>query len=285
MRAIKKLIRKLLPAPMDNALRRAVHARRLKRAPTRTVDLAPLPKATEISFPDMLGGDGVANGWEQARSLIDEIFENVKGSHAIGHGSRRAIYYLIRHFQPRAVLEIGTNVGASTLHILMAMKAYRHEGDLPRLVTVDLWDVNDPAASEWKRYPGSGTPRETLARLNCADMVEFSVALSTDYLDGRVAEFDFIFMDHAPSADIAYQDIALAIKALRPGGQLLLHSCFPDGKPLRTGERVNPGFYLAVRRLRHEGARLVALPPGPLPWPTDPGGSNHLTSLALLGRE
>ena len=115
-------------------------------------------------------------------------------------------------------------------------------------------------------------------------MVEFSIARSTDYLNGREAEFDFILLDHAPAADVAYQDIVLAVRALRPDGQVLIHSYFPDGKSLGTAERVNSDSYLAVRRLRRQGARLVALPLGPLPWPAKPGRSN-LTSLALLARE
>ncbi len=284
MRTLKRLVRNILPARVHGALRQAVHTWRLDRAPVMAVDAAPLPRAAEISFPDMLCGDGIADGWEKAKASIDETFQYVPWTHAADPESCRAIYHLIRRFQPRSVLEIGTNRGASTLHAAMAMREYRNAGRPPRLVTVDLFDVNDPAAVEAKRYRISTPPREMLARLDCADVVEFSIARSTDYLNGREAEFDFILMDHAPTADVAYRDIALAIRALRPGGQLLIHSYFPSRKPLGTDERVNSDSYLAVRRLRRQGARLVALPLSPLPWPTEPGGSN-LTSLALLARE
>ncbi len=284
MRILKRLVRSILPARVHGALRRVVHSRRLNRAPVMAADVAPLPRAAELSFPELLRGGGPADGWEKAKTSIDEIFEDTPGSHAIDPESRRAIYHLIRRFEPRSVLEIGTNRGASTLHAAMAMREYRNAGRPPRLVTVDLFDVNNPAAAEAKRYRISTPPREMLARLDCADMVEFSIARSTDYLNGRKAEFDFILLDHAPAADVAYRDIVLAIGALRPGGQLLIHSYFPGTKPLRTGERVNSDSYLALRRLRRQGARLVALPLGPLPWPAKPGGSN-LTSLALLARE
>ena len=284
MRILKRLVRNILPARVHNALRRVVHTRRLNRAPVMAVDVAPLPRAAEVSFSDMLCGDGIADGWEKAKTSINEIFEYVPRSHAIDPESGRAIYHLIRHFQPRSVLEIGTCRGASTLHAAMAMREYRNAGRPPCLVTVDLFDVNNPATAEAKRYRISTPPREMLARLDCADMVEFSIARSTDYLNGCETEFDFILLDHAPTADIAYRDIALAIRALRAGGQLLLHSYFPGGKPLGTDERVNSDSYLAVRRLRREGAHLVALPLGTLPWPTQPDGSK-LTSLALLARE
>ena len=284
MRALKRLVRNILPARAHGALRRVVHARRLNRAPVVAADIAPLPRAAEISFSELLQGDGVAGGWGKAKTSIDEVFEYVAGIHAMDPESCRAIYHLIRRFQPRFILEIGTNCGASTLHAAMAMRDYRNVGRPPRLVTVDLFDVNNPATAEAKRYRISTPPREMLTRLGCADMVEFSIARSTDYLRGRETEFDFILLDHAPAADIAYRDIALAIRALRPGGQLLIHSYFPGKKPLRAGERVNSDSYLAVRRLRRQGAHLVALPLGALPWPTQPGGSN-LTSLALLARE
>ena len=283
-RVLKRLVRHILPARAHGALRRAVHARQLNRLPGMAVDVAPLPKAAEISLSDMLSGDGMADSWERAKTSINEIFEYVPWTHATDPQSCRAIYHLIRRFQPRTLLEIGTNRGASTLYAAMAMREYRNVGRPPRLVTVDLIDANNPAAAETKRYRISTPPREMLARLGCADMVEFSIAKSTDYLNGHETEFDFILLDHCPAADIAYRDIVLAIRALRPGGLLLIHSYFPGKKPLGTDERVNSDSYLAVRHLRQQGARLVALPLGTLPWPAQPGGSN-LTSLALLAKE
>ena len=284
MRALKRLVRSILPARVHGALRRMVYTRRLNQLPVMAVDVAPLPRAAEISFSDMLWGNGMADAWEQAKSSIDDVFEYAPQTHATDPESGRAIYHLIRRLQPSSILEIGTNCGASTVYAAMAMREYRNVGHPPRLVTVDLFDVNNPAAAEAKRYGISVPPRKILARLDCADMVEFSIARSTDYLNGCEAEFDFIYLDHAPSADIVYRDIALAIGALRPGGQLLLHSYFPGTKPLGTAERVNSDSHLAVRRLRQQGARLVALPLGTLPWPTKSGGPNP-TSLALLARE
>ena len=284
MRIAKRLVRDILPARMHSALRRMTHTWRLNRVPVMAADVAPLPKAAEISLADMLRDDGTAGGWEKAKASIDEVFEYVPWTHATDPESCRAIYHLIRRLQPRSVLEVGTNRGASTLHAAVAMREYRSAGRLPRLVTVDLFDVNNPATAGAKRYRISTPPGEMLARLDCADMVEFSIARSTDYLNAHEAEFDFILLDHCPTADVAYQDIVLAIKSLRPGGQLLIHSYFPSMKPLRRDERVNSDSCLAVHRLRREGARLVALPLGALPWPTRSGESN-LTSLALLARE
>ena len=284
MRILKRLIRRVLPARVHGVLRRAIHAWRLARVPAMAADVAPLPHATEISFSDLLCSEGLAHSWERAKKSIDEIFEYVPRSHAADPESCRTIYHLIRRLQPHSVLEIGTNGGASTLHAAMAMRDYRRADRPPGLVTVDMFDVNDPATAEAKRYRITTPPRERLARLDCADMVEFSIASSTDFLTRHKAAFDFILLDHAPRADTAYRDIVLAIGALRPGGQLLMHSYFPGKESLGTAERVNADWYLAVRRLRRQGIRLVALPLGPLPWPAKAGGPN-LTSLALLARE
>ena len=38
-----------------------------------------------------------------------------------------------------------------------------------------------------------------LARLDCADIVEFVIARSTDYLKRCEQQFDFILLDHAPA--------------------------------------------------------------------------------------
>jgi predicted O-methyltransferase YrrM len=70
----------------------------------------------------------------------------------VNSGDRRAIYHLIRALRRRRVLEIGTNVGASTLHIAAAMKRNDEdsEGEC-ELVTVDIADVNDDSDAYWKR--------------------------------------------------------------------------------------------------------------------------------------
>ena len=272
---MKRLVRNTLPVPVSNRLRRAAHARRLDRAPAVAVDVAPLPRAAEVSFPELLRGDGIADGWARARAAIAEVFGAAALSHAMDAESCRSLYYLIRRFQPRSLLEIGTNCGVSTLYAAMAMQEYRQDDAAPRLVTVDLFDVNNPLLAEAQHYGIATPPRELLERLNCAGLVGFAISRSTDYLNRRDGEFDFILMDHAPAADIAYRDLALAIQALRPGGHLLLHPYFPGGKPLRRGERVYPGFYLAVGRA---GAGLVAMP-----CPTADGLNR--TSLALMVRE
>ena len=64
---------------------------------------------------------------------------------------------------------------------------------------------------------------------------------------------------------------------------MLLHDYFPHLKPLWANGTVIPGPYLALERLRREGAALAAVPLGALPWATKLDST--LTSLALLARQ
>ena len=253
----------------------------LRRVPRQAADSITLPGSETISFPRLFGDD-IADEWEAENRAIGDVFDYADVKGAVFPGERRALWYLVRRFEPRSVLEIGTHIGGSMLYIARALKACRPVGALPRLVTVDRNDVNDGAAS-WARYGLSASPRDMLARLDCADVVEFVVDSSLDYLTGCEDEFDFIFLDGSHRTRVVYREIPLALRALRPNGCLLLHDYCPDMKPVWRDGKVLPGPWLAVERLRREGAGLVALPLGALPWPTKPG--SNATCLALLARE
>ena len=85
--------------------------------------------------------EDIADEWQAAEKAIGEVFEYTNKGYAVCPGERRALWYLVRRFEPQSVLEIGTHIGGSTLHIAMALKACRHIG--AGLVTVDCDDVND----------------------------------------------------------------------------------------------------------------------------------------------
>ena len=277
---MKTLVRKLLPKSIENALRLALESRRLGRVPRQTADATPLPDSAAIVFENLFGGNDIAREWESAKKAISGVFEYVDKGGAINPGDRQALYYLVRRFKPQSVLEVGTHLGGSTLHIAMAMKANRRACAAPCLITLDIEDVNDPAAHIWINYGVSASASAMLAHLDCAELVKFNVALSLDYLARTEERFDFIFLDGSHEARIVYQEIPLALKVLRSGGCLLMHDYFPEGKPLWTNGVVIPGPFLAVHRLIQDGTRIAALPLGALPWPTKLG--SNVTSLAIL---
>lgn len=279
---IQRLIRKLLPTSQENRLRAVRHILVLNRTSPQEVDIMPLLKSSAISFAELFGDD-LADEWEATAKAIGEVFEYAEKDGSISVGDRQVIWTLIRRFKPCSVLEIGTSIGGSTLHIAMALKACRHTGTFPRLVSVDRDDVNEVDAQCWARAGVSGPPKDMLTYLGCAEMVEFVTARSLDYLAGRAAEFDFIFLDGDHGAGAVYQEIPLALRALRPGGCILLHDYFPEMRPLGPNNRVIPGPYLAVERLRRENAGLTVLPLGTLPWPQQLG-TPRVTTLAFLAR-
>lgn len=284
-RWMRKLIRRILPAPVLSVIVSVRDTYVFNRTPPCPIARMPLPNPAEISFAELFGDD-IAGEWETDSRAIGEVFEYAEKGWAVTPIDRRALWYLVRRRAPRSVLEIGTHIGGSTLHIAMAMKAYRATGTRPRLVTVDAVDVNDAAEQRWRRYGSAASPRDMLARLGCADGVEFVVSRSLDYFAkydlGRDGEFDLVFLDGSHQPHIVYQEIPMALEALRPGGFLLLHDYFPDSKPLRGHGEVISGPYRAVERLRREGNGIVALPLGVLPWA---GMGSDTTSLALLAQD
>jgi predicted O-methyltransferase YrrM len=201
-----------------------------------------------------------------------DVADGITG--AVNPGDRRALYYLIRGFQSRSVLEIGTHVGASTVHIAAAMP--QDAG----LVSVDVEDVNAPEGP-WRRFNLESSPSQMLQDIGCSDLVTFITKKSLEFLERPPRLFDFIFLDGSHAASVVYQEIPLALRALSKDGMILLHDYFPNNKPLwASNRRIIPGPWIALERLRSEGAALTGLPLGALPWNTKLG--TNVTSLAVL---
>jgi predicted O-methyltransferase YrrM len=194
---------------------------------------------------------------------------------AVNAGDRRAIYYLTRYLQSKRVLEIGTHVGGSTLHFAAALLVAAG-----RLITVDIEDVN---ASEgpWRRAGLGRSPRQLVEALGFA--ADFVVSDSTTFLHQKAEAselFDLIFIDGDHSCEKVLAEIPAALRALAPGGIVLLHDYFPGAASCWSGSDPIRGPYEAVRRLQEEGVAIEVVPFAELPWPTKLGSS--VTSLAAL---
>ena len=261
----------------------SLHTWLLRNIIPRAVDITPLPESSTISLRELFGDD-LTDEWETTKKAIQKVFKYEEFESAISTGERRAIWYLIRRFRPRSVLEIGTHIGGSTLHIAMALKSLWNDGVLPRLVTVDCVDVNDVSVGAWVHCDVPASPRDMLNCLGCdCKMTDFVVARSLDYLIKCEEKFDFVFLDGSHKARTVYQEISITLSMLRPGGCLLLHDYFPDKKPLWSDGNVIAGPYLAVERLRRKAPSLTALPLAPLPWPNRL--NSNASCLALLVQE
>ena len=268
-------------------LRRAGGVRReraaLRGLPTATLNVANLRAISKADVEEAFSPHGtIAAERSEVSSQIDRIalMEDMTTA-GVNPGDRRAVYYLIRALRPRRVLEIGTNVGASTLHIAAAMKRNNEDGKGEcNLVTVDIADVNDASNGFWKQAGLPCSPRDNMAQLGMAGCAEFVAMDSLKYFDRHLGRYDFIFLDGDHAASTVYQELPRALKHLRAGGTILLHDFFPHQQPLWSNGAVVPGPSLALERYQEEGAKARVLPFGALPWPTKLG--SNVTFLALL---
>jgi predicted O-methyltransferase YrrM len=229
----------------------------------------------------MWSDPGTQARWSEDEGLIATVLPAAQTPAGINPGDRRALYHMVRALVPESVLEVGTNVGASTLHIAMALRSL---GGRRRMTTIDILDVNDGApSSPWRQAGLTLPPRAALERLGLTDLVTFRTQPAEPFLAGEAETFDLIFLDgdHAPGA--VYREIAAALRRLRPGGTIVLHDYYPENRVPRADVELVPGPWQAGRRIMREAPGIRILPLGELPWETKPGLQR--TSLALVLRQ
>jgi predicted O-methyltransferase YrrM len=277
-RAVRRVLASVMPVQLSRAFDVGRECVRLARAPRASVDALPLTRSiTAHSLAELLSDPKLGEEWaEVARDLA--VLGITGCADGINQGDRRALYYLVRKLAPASVLEVGTHIGASTVYIATALGKSAHPSS--RLVTVDITDVNDPIKKPWQQFGARMCPRELIACIDMESTVEFVTRPSLAYLQTCSEQFDFIFLDGDHAAASVYREIPAGLRLLRPGGSILLHDYFPELRPLWPDGKVLPGSWMAVQKLRAEGAALDALPLGDLPWPTKQG--TRRTSLALV---
>ncbi len=270
----------VLPVPARNAAIRWRDRWRLAHVPPGSCDTTALAHIDLARVRQVLADSVVDAEWPTVAEEL-ERFAITTSAGGVNPGDRRALYYLIRGFRPSRVLEVGTHIGASTVHIAAALRANAQGPGATSgtLTTVDIADVNDPATRPWERYGSRLAPSDMVAQLGMRGTVRFVTSPSLAFLDSVTESFDLIFLDGDHSAATVYRELPAALRRLSAGGLILLHDFFPGGRPLWPGDTVIAGPWLGVERLRREGARLQVLPLGELRWPTKLGRS--VTSLAL----
>jgi predicted O-methyltransferase YrrM len=271
----------MLPIPVKNLLVRSRDGWRLGQETIGSCDAGPLRRLTAGELTGAFADPRVHQEWPMVEAEVNR-FQITTSAGGVNLGDRRALYYLLRWLRPRRSLEVGTHIGASTVHLAAALRANRREAPetTPTLTTVDIVDVNDATARPWVGYGSVHSPAELIAKVGMVDAVRFVAQGSLAFLRAQGEPFDFIFLDGDHSAATVYREVPAAIGRLAPGGVILLHDYFPGGRPLWPGDPVIYGPWLAIDRLRREGAALQILPLGDLPWPTKLGRS--VTSLAIL---
>jgi len=146
------------------------------------------------------------------------------------------------------------------------------------MVTIDVVDQNGPDSVAKSLHHAS--PREMIGMMGAEAWVSFIVEPSLSYLARSKTKFDLIFLDGDHAAPTVYRELPAAMRALNPGGVILLHDYFPEGKALYPDRKIIPGPWLAGQRFQREGASFDVIPLGALPWETKLG--SKLTVLAMV---
>lgn len=277
---LKDTIVNSLPAPALNAALGIQARRRLKAVTSTAFDTTNLKSRADLGALDgIFRNPATESCWLRDHPRISAVFSADNIGNGVNPGDRRALYYAISALRPRSVLEIGTHIGASTIHIASAL---RNSGEPAHLETVDIADVNAPDGP-WKKVGLEVSPRDIARRLELADMITFYSTPSSSFMQNTEKKYDLIFLDGDHFPDTVYKEVSAALKLLNPDGIIVLHDYYPDAKPLFPDGIIIHGPYLAMNRIHAESPGMAVVPFGQLPWPTKQGTAT--TSLAFVVRE
>lgn len=276
---MRTLLRSLAPVSLLNAARNVRDTAQVSRLPRRDIDSTKLRGRNDIDLAALLNSPDAARDWAEDHSAIRALFgdDNLMGG--VNPGDRRAVYTLVHALKPHGILEVGTHIGASTLYMTRALLHHRIQ-DHTKITTVDVVDVNHPITGPWRRVGLPKAPRDLAKNLHCEDLIFFTAVRSQEFLESTHQTFDFIFLDGDHSARTVYEEVAAALPLLRPGGIVLLHDFYPQGRALFPDGNVIYGPFRAIDRILRENPDMDVLPLGDLPWETKQG--SRKTSLALL---
>lgn len=285
--SIKGIIAKLLPQSLLNRLLINKDRKQLQSLESIECDATHLAAYSAEQVTGFFSSKQTSTDWAHIAKRINE-FQIPDMTGGVNPGDRRAIYFLAKAIGAQSVLEVGTHIGASTIHLASAVRENCDNAEVgdgnkpsPQLTSVDIADVNDEAAQPWLQHGSGKSPRAMVDELDC-QFVEFKTTKSLSYMQNCQQRFDLIFLDGDHAARTTYQEIPAALKLLKPDGAILLHDYFPNLQPLWSNGVVLAGPCLAAERLTREIQQLQVIPFGDLPWPTKLG--TNRTSLALLCR-
>ncbi len=230
----------------------------------------------------ILNSADIGKDWAAYAPRLSELCQIEDGkTGGVNPGDRRALFYLVRAFRPARVLEIGTHVGASTVHIAAALTDSARD-QFPRLLTVDIQDVNDSPLSFWRQAGLAKSPKQMIEELKGTIETTFVTDDSRHFFANTKETFDFIFLDGDHATEAVYEEIVSALDVINKNGLIVLHDYFPDGHALWSDASVVCGPFTATEKLRSTGAGIKLIPLGSLPWPTKFG--SQVTSLAVIAR-
>jgi predicted O-methyltransferase YrrM len=272
---VKKLIGKVIHSSFVQTVVKYKEEKDLNKLSNSGYQVNNLMSVKPEALKEIFSGKDNENDWKAYTETIKSLdLPDMTGG--VNRGDQRAIFYLINHFKPDNVLEIGTHIGCSTVHIALALKNKTNKS----LTTVDIFDVNDTTEKRWLNFSSKHSPAELMSMIGCSATVSFVNGDSINFFKNCKEKFDFVFLDGSHKAEMVYKEIPLALSLLNKNGLILLHDYFPGNKPIWSNASVIPGPFLAVRKIISEDENVDVIPLGELPWETKK--NSRFTSLAIL---
>lgn len=274
-------ILKILPQSILEILLNFKYSQEFNQVNIKKCDTTNLLSKDSVSLKEIFNSEQINSSWDKCKQNLDKL-NFIFSEGGVNSGDQRAIFYLIKYFNPNSILEIGTHIGSSTVHITSAINNKYHISSKTQsmLTTVDFRDVNSISEKPWLKFGSEKSPIEIIKSLKHENFVKFIVDTSLNYLENTNEKFDFIFLDGDHSSVNVYKEIPLALKKLNKNGVILLHDYFPNCQPLWSNNVVIRGPYKATEHHKKNGADISIIPLGKLPWITKL--NSNTTSLALL---
>lgn len=274
---MKQAIKAILPQPVLNKARKIADELHFITLAQQNVDASSLRALADLPLDEIYTNADIKAAWEDDHKTITDIYGNDDSLGGVNPGDRRALYYLIMALKPQNILEVGTHIGASTLHIARALRRVGRGG---KVTSADIVDVNHPETGAWKKAGLAKPPKGFAQDLDCLEYISFHFGPCLKFMAQTDMRYDFVFLDGDHSAQAVYQEVNAALPLLNENGVILLHDYYPDGKALYPDGNIINGPFKAMKRIAQENPAIKVLPLGNLPWPTKQG--TNLTSLALV---
>jgi len=99
----------------------------LKKVHPIPCDISKLLKLSQLNLDHIFYSEETNQEWKDVETELSLLLPNTNKKGGINPGDRRAIYYLVRYFRPVSVLEIGTHIGSSTIHIAAAVRSLKNK--------------------------------------------------------------------------------------------------------------------------------------------------------------
>ena len=231
----------------------------------------------DLNLDEIFNSENIQEKYNKDKILLDNLqIPDMSGG--VNPGDRKAIYFLIKFFKPKKILEFGTHLGSSSSSIALAMKDNYKEDQF--FLTVDIKDVNNPLEKHWIKYKSKNSALENIKILGLENYVKFFVCDSITFLKNQTQKFDFIFLDGSHRARDVYNEIHLSLNLFNKNGIILLHDYFPEGKKIWQDKDALLGPYMGVKKVIQINKNIDICPLGKLPWKTKLG--TNFTTLALL---